>query len=61
MNNWWRLVLAAASGLLLTVAFPPFHFYYGAWISIVALMIAVAGFSPRRFRGFTTHSGFMAE
>jgi apolipoprotein N-acyltransferase len=55
MNNWWRLVLAAASGLLLTVAFPPFHFYYGAWISIVALMIAVAGARPR----FAAFCGFV--
>jgi apolipoprotein N-acyltransferase len=47
LKNGWRLALATVSGLLLTIAFPPFHFYICAWISLVVLMIAIAGARPR--------------
>jgi apolipoprotein N-acyltransferase len=47
MSKWWRLALATVSGLLLTISFPPFHFYLAAWISLAVLMTAIAGARPR--------------
>ena len=47
MSNWWRLALSAASGLILVTAYPEFHFYQCAWISLVILMVALAGARPK--------------
>src|SRR5882724_5234549 len=47
MSNAMRLILSAASGLLLVTAYPSFHFYQCAWISVIILMIALAGARPR--------------
>ena len=46
MGNAARLALSAASGLILVTAYPSFHFYPCAWISLAALMIALAGARP---------------
>jgi apolipoprotein N-acyltransferase len=46
MSKWWRLALATVSGFLLTIAFPPFHFYLAAWLSLMVLMTAIAGARP---------------
>jgi apolipoprotein N-acyltransferase len=47
MNNPFRLALSAASGLILVAAYPQFHFYPCAWISLIILMIALADARPR--------------
>lgn len=39
----WRILLAAASGLLLVLSYPQFDLYLLAWIAPFLLMIAVAG------------------
>ncbi len=41
-------VLAAASGILLTLAYPPFALAPVAWVALVPLLIAVDGTSARR-------------
>ncbi len=46
MSNPVRLALSAASGLILVTAFPSFHFYQAAWISVAILMVALAGARP---------------
>ena len=47
MSNWLRLALSAASGLILVTAYPKFHFFPCAWISLAILMIALADSRPR--------------
>jgi apolipoprotein N-acyltransferase len=46
MSNAWRLALSAASGLILVTSDPSFHFYQCAWISLIILMVALAGARP---------------
>jgi apolipoprotein N-acyltransferase len=46
MSNPARLALSAASGLILVTAYPSFHFYQAAWISLAILMVALAGARP---------------
>ncbi len=55
MSNWLRLALSAASGFILVTAYPSFHFYPCAWISLVILMIAISDARP----GFAARCGFV--
>lgn len=47
LNRKWRLVISAAAGFLLVTAFPTFHFYFVAWVSIFFLLMAIWGARPR--------------
>ncbi len=46
--GWRRPLLAAASGLLLTLALPPRPYPWLAWVGLVPLLLALRGLSWRR-------------
>jgi apolipoprotein N-acyltransferase len=58
-RGWWRLVLAAASGLLLSAAFPALDIEPLAWIGLVPLLLASDGLTPRSAFGVGWVGGFV--
>src|SRR5262245_55846194 len=58
-RGWWRLVLAAASGLLLSAAFPALDLEPLAWIGFVPLLLATDGLAPRAAFGIGWVTGFV--
>ena len=45
--QWWqRCILAAASGVLLTLIFPPFGYSWLAWVALAPLILGLDGAQP---------------
>ena len=44
----YRIIMAALSGLILTLSYPDFNLSYLAWVALVPFFIAIRGVSPRK-------------
>ncbi|MEA3488920.1 MAG: apolipoprotein N-acyltransferase [Candidatus Omnitrophota bacterium] len=58
-KHWKKILLAALSGMLCFLAFPPFEFALLGWVCVIPLLFAIRGSGPRRAFWYAYLSGLV--